>query len=241
MSQKLIILFDFDGVIITQRSLEYSASIFLKRNFYKWKNTENIRLIDLARFFEESDSKSKWTAFKQINRVYKHFIPSFWRRNIFFINFRRTYPKFEKYETLTPNLDRVLKELKKKDIPLGIVSNTSSKRLEYFKRKLHLEKYFTVFISRDESPVRKPNAYPIILALKELKKRITISIDKNTVYYIGDLPSDIECAKNAEIKSIALLSGHGKKEDMEKSNPTIILEDIKEILEIEQFKKLLFK
>ncbi|MFX0104319.1 MAG: HAD family hydrolase [Candidatus Hodarchaeota archaeon] len=240
MSHPPIILFDFDGVIITQKSLEYTASKFIKNKFYRWKNIENMRLIDFARLFEESDSKNRWVAFKRINRIYKHFIPSIWKRNLFFIKFRRTYPKYEKYETLKPNLEEVLSQLKKGGILLGIVSNTSKKRLDFFKQKLHLDRYFTVFISRDDTPFRKPNPYPIIAALMKMKKNLNYSIIKDNIYYIGDLPADIECAKNAEINSIALLSGHGARESLEKSKPTFILQDIKDILEIEQFKKFLF-
>ncbi|MFX0143876.1 MAG: HAD family hydrolase, partial [Candidatus Hodarchaeota archaeon] len=76
-------------------------------------------------------------------------------------------------------------------------------------------------------------------ALMKIKNNLNYLIDKNNVYYIGDLPADIECAKNADIKSIALLSGHGTRKGLEYSNPTYLLPDIKSILEIEHFKKFL--
>jgi HAD superfamily hydrolase (TIGR01549 family) len=241
MSHPPIILFDFDGVIITQKSLEYTASFFLKKKFYQWKNIENLRLIDLARIFEEADSKNRIIAVKRIIKEYKRYIPSIWRRILFFINFRRTYPKYEKYEQLKPNLEVVLKELKDKKFILGIVSNTSGERLNRFKNKLNLDNYFSVFISRDDSPERKPSAIPIFVALKEIKKNLKSPIIKNRIYYIGDLPHDIECAKNAGIKSIALLSGHGTKQDLEESNPTFSLPNVKNLIEIEDFKKFLLK
>ena len=59
------------------------------------------------------------------------------------------------------------------------------------------------------------------------------------MFLIGDLPTDIECANNAGIVSIALLSGHGTKTGLENANPSIVLSEIKEILEIDPFKKLL--
>jgi len=239
MSHPPIILFDFDGVIISQKSLEYTASKLMKSKFYKWKNIESMRLIDFARLFEESDSKNRLVALKRMNKVYKPYIHSIWRRNLFFIKFRRMYPKLEKYETLKPNLKYILITLKKSGFLLGIVSNTSKKRLDYFRKKFNLDNYFSVFISRDDSPFRKPSPYPIITALMKAKKNGNYSINKDNVYYIGDLPADIECAKNADVKSIALLSGHGTREGLEKSNPTLLLPDIRDILEIEQFKKFL--
>ena len=240
MSHPPIILFDFDGVIITQKALEYTALKYLRKKFYKWQNTENLRLIDLARLFEEADSKNRIKAFFKVYRLYKHYIPSRWRRILFFIRFRRSYPKYEKYETLTQNLEQILIRLKKAGFILGIVSNTRGERLNDYRKRLKLDKFFSVFISRDDAPYRKPNPYPIIMALNEIKKKGNLtSINKKNVFYIGDLPPDIECAKNAGVNSIAILTGHGKIEDLEKSNPMIMLQDIKNLLEIERFKKYL--
>ncbi|MFX1377056.1 MAG: HAD family hydrolase [Promethearchaeota archaeon] len=239
MSYQPIVLFDFDGIIITQKSLEYTASIFLKKKFYNWRNTENLRLIDLARMFEEADSKNKIKALLKIIKVYRLYIPRLWKRIIFFIKFRRTYPIYEKYEKLKPNLENILFKLTSNKFILGIVSNTSRNRLDHFIKKFNLEKYFSVFISRDDSPYRKPSSFPINIALHEIKKKFKFSINSNSVYYVGDLPQDIQCAKNAGINSIALLSGHGTRDSLENSNPTYILKNIKDILEIEPFKKFL--
>ena len=239
MSHLPIVLFDFDGVIITQKSLEYTASIFLKKKFYKWKNTEHMRLIDFARLFEEADSENKILALKRIVKIYKKYIPSRWRRVLFFIRFRRTYPKFEKCETFKPDLEEVLRKLKKNNIPIAIVSNTSKKRLNYFRQKLNLDNYISVFISRDDTPFRKPSAYPIYIALKKIKENNKLSINKELVYYVGDLPQDILCAKNAKINSIALLSGHGTKEGLEIVKPTFLLKNVNGIVEIRKIKKFL--
>ena len=239
MSHLPIVLFDFDGIIITQKSLEYTASIFLKKKFYRWKNTENMRLIDFARLFEEADSENKILALNRIMKIYKKYIPSRWRRVLFFIRFKRTYPKFEKYESFKPHLEEVLRELKKNNILLAIVSNTSRKRLNHFRQKLNLDKYISVFISRDDTPFRKPSAYPIYIALNKIKENNKLSINKELVYYVGDLPQDILCAKNAKVNSIALLSGHGTKEGLEKVKPTFLLQNIKGIVEIRKIKKFL--
>ena len=239
MSHQPIILFDFDGIIITQKSLEYTASLFLKKRFYKWKNTERLRLIDFARIFEEADSRNKIKALFKIIKIYKSYIPSLWKRLLFFIKFRRTYPKYEEYETLKPNLEEVLIKLKKSNFILGIVSSTRRERMNRFIEKFSLENFFSVFISRDDTPYRKPDPYPIYAALRQIKEKFKTSIEKENVYYIGDLPHDIQCAKNANINSIALLSGHGTVRSLNDSNPTFLIQDIKNVLEIEPFKKFL--
>ncbi len=234
-----ILLFDFDGVILTQKALEYTALIKLRLKFYRWQNIDDLRLIDLARIFEQSDSSNRIKALIRIYKNFKKYIPSKWRRVIFFIKFRRMYPKYEKYETLKPNLKEILLKLKEHDVPLGVVSNTSKKRLNHFIDKFKLDDYFSVFISRDDTPYRKPDPYPVHLALNLIKKKHNITIDKTQVYLIGDLPSDIMSANNAKIKSIAILNGHGTKEDLENTKPTHVLEDISNLLELEPIKKFL--
>jgi HAD superfamily hydrolase (TIGR01549 family) len=239
MSQTPILLFDFDGVIITHKALEYAALIYSRKKFYGWRNLNTLRLIDFARLFEESDSKNRFKAISQANRAYAPYIPSRWRRLVFFIKYRSFYPRYEKYEDIEPNLQKILPILKSTNIPLGIVSNTTKERLTYFKNKLNLEDFFSVFISRDDTPYRKPNPYPIYLALNKLKKKYNIKIDKNQIYFVGDLPSDIQTAKNANINSIAVLSGHGRKKDLKKTEPTIIIKTLSDLLDLEPIKKFL--
>ncbi len=238
-----IILFDFDGVIITHTSLELAALKQLKNKWYNWKNTENMRLIDFARIFEQSDSKNKRKAFTGINRSYKNIIPNYFKRWFFFVRFRLDYPKLEKiYDTLKPNLEDTLKLFKENRFPMGIVSNTGKERLEYFSTKFELDNYFSVLFSRSDTEIRKPSPYPIILALKTIKEKFNLpKIDKSMVYYIGDLPSDIICANAAGINSVATISGHGLKEDLVAENPTLVINEIKDLLKVEKIKKFLKK
>ena len=241
MSDAPVLLFDLDGVILTQKALEYAALVHSRNKFYRWKNLDELRLIDFARLFEESDSSNRFKALFQAYKAYAPYIPSRWRRILFFMRFRRFYPKYERYESIDPELERILPILKSSNFVLGIVSNTSKKRLEGFKSKLKLEDYFTVFISRDDTPYRKPHPYPIIFALNKLKNKHNIKINKSQVYFFGDLPSDILTAKNANVNSIAILTGRGRRKDIEMLKPTIILENMSNLLDLEPIQKFLLK
>ncbi|MFX0072805.1 MAG: HAD family hydrolase [Candidatus Hermodarchaeota archaeon] len=240
MHSPIIVLFDLDGVILTQKALEYTALIYLKNKWYNWQNIENLRLIDFARYFEEADSENRLKALREVNKMYKSFIPNIIKRQLFFIRFRQSYRKYEKiYEKLNPQIKFISAKFKKNGIVSGIVSNTSRERLNFYKNKFQLDKYFSVFLSRDDTIFRKPHAYPIFLALKEIKKSSKLPIDLKKVYYVGDLPTDIMCAKNANVNSIALLSGHGTTDQLKDSKPDFILETLEDLLKIEPLKKLL--
>ncbi|MCK4237924.1 MAG: hypothetical protein KAX33_02300, partial [Candidatus Lokiarchaeota archaeon] len=66
-----IVLFDFDGVVITHTSLELAALKQLKNKWYKWQNIEKMRLIDFARILEQSDSENKFKAYKNLFKNYR--------------------------------------------------------------------------------------------------------------------------------------------------------------------------
>ncbi|MFX1384158.1 MAG: HAD family hydrolase [Promethearchaeota archaeon] len=238
-----IILFDFDGVILTQKALEYTALRHLRNDFYQWQNIKNLRPIDLALLFEKSNSENLINLYKNIHINFKPYIPNWTKRDIFITRFGREYRKLEKiYDGLKPGLERILTELKNKKITSGIISNTQKSRLNYFKQKFQLNNYFSVFLTRDDIPFHKPNPYPIIYALKLIKDQNKLKrIDKSKVYFIGDIPSDIKCAKSAGVNSIALLSGHGRKTELENEEPTYIIEKIIDISELAPFKRFLFQ
>jgi HAD superfamily hydrolase (TIGR01549 family) len=238
-----IVLFDFDGIVITHKALEYTALYYLKKEWYDWQNVEGLRLIDFARFFEESDTDDGWQAIKAISKAYKHYIPNRFKRFLFFGKFGRRYRMFEKiYEQINPGLEDILANFKKYGIPMGIVTSSNRKRIKYFRKKFQLDDYFNVYITREDVQFKKPNPYPIILALKLIKDKFEFKgIDRNKVFFIGDLPSDIHCAKAAKINSIALLSGHGTERHLRKSNPTYIIQDIKQLLKLDIFKKFILE
>lgn len=78
---------------------------------------------------------------------------------------------------------------------------------------------------KEECSCRKPKTGMIDMAVKEF------DIDVSRSYLIGDKVSDIECAKNANIKtSLHVKSGHSFDES--DSNADFIIDSIKEIKNI---------
>lgn len=80
-----------------------------------------------------------------------------------------------------------------------IMAIVTSKRRMIATRGLKLfdfEKYFSVIVALEDTEKHKPDGAPILEALKRL------DVDGNQAVMIGDSIYDIECAKNAGIKSI---------------------------------------
>ena len=94
-----------------------------------------------------------------------------------------------------PGIYSVLSFLKRKNIPMAVVSNGLG---EGYGRdiigKFGLDEYFPVTIFREHIRKSKPNPEPILLALN--KMGIEPSAD-DVIWYIGDRHKDVTCVQNA--------------------------------------------
>lgn len=89
----------------------------------------------------------------------------------------------------------MLKALKEKGCILGIVSSRSYKEYEKYFSMFHLDDYFTYKVLEEDTVKHKPEAEPL-LKYMEIAKAM-----KDECIYIGDMPSDIQCANNAFMAS----------------------------------------
>lgn len=98
-----------------------------------------------------------------------------------------------------PEAEPLLKMLKKKGIPIGVVSNKSSPYLHREVAHLAWGGYFGTLVGAGDAARDKPAADPILLALKKLD--IPVS---SKVWMVGDSPVDWECALAAGCQPIAV-------------------------------------
>ena len=62
-------------------------------------------------------------------------------------------------------------------------------------------------------------------AIKDVEEKLKIRFDKNDVFIVGDTPLDIECGKNAGVKTIAVATGPYKINELEKYNPDYLFKN----------------
>lgn len=91
---------------------------------------------------------------------------------------------------------------------LGIVTTKTSLYSKILLEHLGVDKYFDVIIGRDDVVNPKPSAEPILKAIN------SIDLKSNKIYMIGDTILDAKAAKAANIISIGLTCGYGKKDDL---------------------------
>jgi phosphoglycolate phosphatase len=93
---------------------------------------------------------------------------------------------------------------------LGIVTTKTGSYSKILMQHFDLMQYFDVLIGREDVANPKPHQEPILKALEILK------CDTQEIWMIGDTKLDLISAKNADIKSIGVLSGYDNSTTLKK-------------------------
>ena len=83
--------------------------------------------------------------------------------------------------------------------------------------------WFEVIVSFETTRKHKPDAEPLLYAIDQLH-----ATPEETVY-VGDAISDYECAKNAKVAYVAVLTGSLRREDLEKLGVKNVMSSVVEM------------
>ena len=122
-----------------------------------------------------------------------------------------------------PGAKEVLKALHKKGYKLGVVSSKKNKLLEHGLEHFELSQYLDIIIGSDDVSNHKPAPDGILLAKEKLNGK--------NILYVGDTKSDIDTAKNANVKSCGVLYIK-HPEIMLEAKPDYVISNLNELLKI---------
>ena len=109
---------------------------------------------------------------------------------------------------------------------LGIVTTKTGEYSKILMENFGLMEYFEVLIGREHVEKPKPDAEPILKALKSFDEN-----DKD-IWMIGDTKLDLMSAKAANINAIGVLSGYDDRETLQKYTSYIHLDIFQAIKEL---------
>ncbi|MCK4478601.1 HAD family hydrolase [Candidatus Bathyarchaeota archaeon] len=149
-------------------------------------------------------------------------------REKFLTLFLQSFYKIASSKTrLFPNVDKTLHRLSRKFLLALVTRRRVSKRLvEKELQRLRLDQYFSAIITSLE--VRRPTPFPD--AILKAANKLKVSICDCVV--ISDSGVDIQAGRLAGAKTVAVLSGLFKKEELRKEMPDLIIEDINQLPEL---------
>jgi len=122
-------------------------------------------------------------------------------------------------------MKEVIERLRKKHI-LAIVSTNHKEIIKHQLEDYGILKLFKVVIGNGDVFKIKPHPEILLECLEKLK------LSGKEAIYIGDMISDIEASRNANIKIISVTWGWDSKEELKKAKPDWIVDNPKELLSI---------
>lgn len=217
--KQITVLFDLDGTLIdsTEAILASFYAAFKKQNFkYSKTDQEITKLIGypLDYMFEELGvSKDKvW-----------EFVDSY----------KENYKKVSQEQTVLLKNAKEAVELASNFATLGVVTTKTTLYSIPLLKNFQIWNYFNTIIGRQEVSNPKPHPEPIFRACEALK--ITPNRD---VFIIGDTKLDLIAANKANISSVGVLCGYGKREELSTFSPHICSDSLDAVKLI---KRLYFK
>ena len=118
---------------------------------------------------------------------------------------------------LLPGALGVLKFLKGKGYKLAIASNRPTKFTRIILKELSLLSFFDVVLCADK--VGRPKPYPDILWA--IARRL--GLEGQEVLYVGDMTIDINCARRAGVRMVAVVTGSNSKKELKDLKPWRII------------------
>jgi HAD superfamily hydrolase (TIGR01549 family) len=130
---------------------------------------------------------------------------------------------------IIPKIDGAVdavKKIKNSGFKLGIISG----KINFFIKK-HLEeagfdiKWFESVSSFETTKKYKPDSEPLLYVMDKLKTK------PEETLYVGDAKADYDCAKNANVEYVAVLTGCLTREEAEKLEVKNIINSVSELPE----------
>jgi len=117
---------------------------------------------------------------------------------------------------------RVLSALNKRH-KLGLVSSGDRVRVSQQLREFGLTRLFRSRVLGGDTPEKKPHPAPLLKALEEMKA------EAGHCVYVGDTPEDVEMARAARVRAIAVLGPFPTEKRLRAVRPEILLNGLQEL------------
>jgi phosphoglycolate phosphatase len=125
-----------------------------------------------------------------------------------------------------PHVTETLQILKENGYRLVIVTNKPFDFITPILKELEIIDFFEYFIGGDSLSKKKPDPMPLL----HVCDRLNVTVEESVM--VGDSRNDILSANGCGMQSIGVTYGYNYNEAIAVYNPTVVIDDFKEILEI---------
>ncbi len=227
-----IVIFDLDGVIIDIKDCLKKALDDGIKKYSLSANAEEI-LVDLAGLIEKLQAtpipKTILNAKELLDVEYLNSKNPTVLKKLQIATY--IYSQFRKYKEqdafLYPRAEELLKILARKKKIAMLTNNRKSSAIKTL-QKFGLDQYFEEnrVYGFDETGKLKPEPDGLLKILKDMRVKADRAI------FIGDMVTDVIAGNRAGVRSVCIASGLSKREDLEKENPYIMIDELQDLFNI---------
>lgn len=135
--------------------------------------------------------------------------------------------KFEMESVLStspfPGTRETLDHLKSRGIRIAVLTNSGKKAALGALRIAGLLDCFEFVLTRDDTVLMKPRPEGLIMAVSRM------GVPKESVYYVGDSPFDIDAARDAGIRMVSVATGNYSVEMLKSEGADFAISSITEL------------
>ena len=117
---------------------------------------------------------------------------------------------------------RVLNQLQRRH-QLGLVTSGDRNRVLQQLREFGLRSVFAAAVCSGDTRYRKPHPAPLRLALEQM------DLEPGACVYVGDSPEDLEMARRAKVRAVAVLGPFPTEKGLRAARPEFLLQSIAEL------------
>ena len=114
--------------------------------------------------------------------------------------------------------------LKEKGYSLAVVTNKDRPLTERLLNQLKMNHWFDIVVAGGDTPLGKPSAQPLQLALDKSHKLANQSL------FVGDSSNDVRSAKSAGVPIWVFSHGYNHGEPIEQENPDLVLHHFNDLV-----------
>jgi phosphoglycolate phosphatase len=211
-----VILFDLDGTLVDNLEIVVDAYYnFLLDYKLPLKSRDFIATLAGRSTFETGRSLG---------------VPENMLKNVdqyFWDYFGKFVRELKKAPNIFPGVPKLLKKANSNHVRMGICTSNEAKSARILMEKANLSSFFEVFVGSEDPTARKPSAEPIYYALDQMGFDLE-TIDRQSIWFIGDTKYDVQAAKSAKITSIAIPQDH-TRDGVLASSPDLITDSMESL------------
>jgi len=198
------VLFDWDGTLIDSYYADSQAYLALFHEMgVPWGTQELERNYSPNWYAVYRAAGIPDTRWNDADRI--------WRRH-----YRKHRPK------LIAGTRRVVGQLGRRH-KLGLVTSGDRNRVVRQLREFGLARVFRTRVCAGDIEEKKPHPAPLQLALRQMK------LEPGECVYVGDAPEDLEMARSAGVRAIAVLGPFPTEKRLRAARPEFLLEGLREL------------